>query len=270
MASRSSAASKSPASTLADAAASARAGALRSVERQHRGALQERRRCGESAPRLRPAGRTLEFGGDVLIGSRRGVGPVPGASIGVQFRVGDLRQRVMHALPVLKRRRPVGRRSHQGMAKPHSRAELGQVGFGRGYRRVGTDPEQRGRAPYQRRIAGRLGRREQQQAVGSARAGVEPAPETLLDAAREPTRAGQPEPSCQFERTSARGATPRAPADCRGSRRRSDRAPGRPAVRSAPRRAARVHRPSARPETTSSGNAGRSSARHACREDDGH
>ena len=59
-----------------------RAGSAVSVD----GALQERRRGGEPAASLRPAGRALELGGDILVGSRRRAGAVPGAPIRVASR----------------------------------------------------------------------------------------------------------------------------------------------------------------------------------------
>ena len=57
---------------------------------QRGGAYQEGGRCGQAAPRVRPAGRTLKLGRDVLIGLSCRLGPVPGAAIGISSRVGGL------------------------------------------------------------------------------------------------------------------------------------------------------------------------------------
>ena len=86
------------------------------------------------------------------------------------------------------------------MAEPHPGAELGQAGVGRGRRRVGADPEPGGGPPHQRRVAGRVGRREQQQAPGLVRERADAPAEALLDAARQRHRAGEPEPAGQLGR----------------------------------------------------------------------
>ena len=56
-------------------------GPLRRVERQRRRTLEERRRGGQPPAGLRPGGRALQLPGDILIGSRCRLGPVPGAAI---------------------------------------------------------------------------------------------------------------------------------------------------------------------------------------------
>ena len=66
--------------------------------RQHRRALEERGRRGQAPARLRSAGRALELLGDVLVGPGRGVGPVPGTTVGIDLRIGGLRQRPVHVL----------------------------------------------------------------------------------------------------------------------------------------------------------------------------
>ena len=87
--------------------------------------------------------------------------PVPGTPVGIELGIRDLGQDPVRLLPVLRRRRPVGRRTSQRMAASHPGAELGQAGVDGGGRRAGTDPEPVGCSPHQRRIAGRVGRREQ-------------------------------------------------------------------------------------------------------------
>ena len=68
---------------------------------QQRRTFQERGCRGQPAAILGPARRALELPGDILIGPWRGLGPVPGPAIGIGPRIGDLRQRTMHVLPVL-------------------------------------------------------------------------------------------------------------------------------------------------------------------------
>lgn len=70
--------------------------------RQHRRALQECRRRGQAPAALRSAGRALELLGDVLVGTRRGLGPVRRAAVGIDLCIGDLRQRAVCVLPLLQ------------------------------------------------------------------------------------------------------------------------------------------------------------------------
>ena len=68
----------------------------RRVGGQQRRALQERGRRSQAPAGLRPPGRALQLAGDLLIGARRGLGPVPGAAVGIEPRIGDLRQHAVH------------------------------------------------------------------------------------------------------------------------------------------------------------------------------
>jgi hypothetical protein len=52
------------------------------------------------------------------------------------------------------------------MTEPHPDPELGQAGPDRGPRRLNGDAQPCGRPPHQRRIAGRIGRRQLQQPPG--------------------------------------------------------------------------------------------------------
>ena len=56
-------------------------------------------------------------------------------------------------------------------------------------------------------LPGRLGRHEQQQAPGPSGQSLDAPPESLLDAARERHRAGQPEPARQLRRRQSRGSS---------------------------------------------------------------
>ena len=55
---------------------------------------------GYAATRVRPAGRALEFHGDLLVGSGCGPRSMPGAAIGITRAVRDLGERAMHDLPL--------------------------------------------------------------------------------------------------------------------------------------------------------------------------
>ena len=76
----------------------------RRVLGQRDGALQERRRGGEPAARLRPAGRALELDGDLLVRSRRGRSQMPGATVRIGLPVGRLGQRQVDRPAILRRR----------------------------------------------------------------------------------------------------------------------------------------------------------------------
>jgi hypothetical protein len=161
---------------------------------QARRLLQECRRRGPAPARLRSASQALELPGDILIGAGRGEGPVPGPTVGIPLRIGDLRQGAVHVVSLLKRRRPVGRRAHQRMPKPHPGAELQQPSLGcrRGSRSPNSQPL--GRPPHQQRLADRIGRRQLHQTPRLGPKSIQPPPEALLDPPRQRHRAGQPEP----------------------------------------------------------------------------
>jgi hypothetical protein len=69
--------------------------------RQHRRTLEERGRRGQAPARLRAIGRALELLGDVLVGPGRGVSSVPGPAVGIDLRIGDLRQGAVHLMSLL-------------------------------------------------------------------------------------------------------------------------------------------------------------------------
>jgi hypothetical protein len=69
---------------------------------QHCRALEERCRGSQAPTRLRAASRALELLGNVLVVPRRGVGPVPGAAVGIDLWIGGLRQGAVHVLSLLK------------------------------------------------------------------------------------------------------------------------------------------------------------------------
>lgn len=88
---------------------------------------------------------------------------MPCPPIGIHAGIGRLGQRAMRHAAVGLGCRPVDRRAHQRMAESHASTELDQAGgLGRGDR-VGSDAESLSRAPEQRHVADRLGRRREQQ-----------------------------------------------------------------------------------------------------------
>ncbi len=160
----------------------------RRIGRELGSPLQERGRCGDAAAALRAAGGALELGRDVLVGPGRRLGAMPGTAIGIDVRVGGLRQRLVHAAEVFRRRGPVDGRAHQRMPKPYAGAELEQAGRGRGRRVPDPDIETVGRPPHEHRLSRRLGRRDEQQLPRSRRKRRQPSPEAVLDPARERPR----------------------------------------------------------------------------------
>ena len=166
---------------------------------RHR-ALEERRGGGQPAARLRPPGRPLQLCRDLLVRARRGLGPVPGPPVRIGDRVGHLRQRRVHLLPRLDRRRSVGRRTGQRMPEPHPRPELDQPGLDRRRLRLDRKAEPPGRPQDERPVTGRVGRRQQHQPAGLLRQSLQLAGEAVLDPARQRRRAGQAEPARQLRR----------------------------------------------------------------------
>ena len=159
------------------------------------GALQERGRRGESTARLRPPGGALELRRDLLVRPCGGARPVPCAAIGIGLGIGDRGQRPVRAPAFLRRRRAVGRRAYERVAEAHQGAELAQArGRVRG-RRVDAQPS--GRLEHQRRVADRLGRRDQHQPPGVVRQRLDPPPEAVLDPPGQRSCPGEAEPARQ-------------------------------------------------------------------------
>ena len=154
------------------------------------GALEEGGGRGQPAPRLSPAGRPLELGGNTLIGGARGLSEVPGAPVGVDLRVGRFRQRPVHPPALLRRCPAVDRRADQRMAKPHPVVDFDQAGRLRWLERGARDPEPLGRAPQEPLVTDRLSRRYQQELLTSVPRGP---PAALGSSARsDPTATAPP------------------------------------------------------------------------------
>ena len=134
------------------------------------------------------------------------------------------------SLAVVQRRRPVDRRPHQRMPEPHAGAELDQPGGLRRRRPRRLRP--RVARPRARAASSRRPARPPRSAAAAASR-----PAATRAAAGSSARSGPPAAARREARTrppappaSTRGAAPAAPAGCRASRRRSGRAPARPAA----------------------------------------
>jgi hypothetical protein len=163
------------------------------VDGQGDGALQERSRRGGSAASLRPAGRTLELGGDFLAGPRRGSGAMPGTPIRVRLGVRGLSEREMYAPPCLGSGCTVGSRPDERMGELDAPTHMEQPSI---HRRGGCsqiDAERLRRTMEQQTVANGLrGRSEYEQL--RVRGEYPKAPDiALLDFACYQLAAGQPE-----------------------------------------------------------------------------
>ena len=163
-------------------------------------AFQERRGRGDPAPGLGPAGRPLQLGCDLLVGPGRGLGQVPGAPVRIDRGVGGLGQHGVRLPPDLQRGRPVGRGAHQRMPEPHPAAELRQLRRRGRAGRGGSDAQPSGGPPHQRRVAGRVGRGQLQQAPRRLGQRLDLPPEAVLDPPGQRDRAAEPEPARQLRR----------------------------------------------------------------------
>ena len=167
------------------------AGTARGLGRQLRRAFEKGRGRGLAAAALCAAGRALELGGDVLVGYPGRVRAVPGALVGIDFRVRRVGQRAVRALAFLRRRGPVHRGSDEGMPETHLPAELDQVS--RRAPRPRLHPERGRSAPYRDRVADGFRRSDEQQRPRRGRERREPATEALFDAAGEGRRVREAE-----------------------------------------------------------------------------
>jgi hypothetical protein len=101
--------------------------------------------------------------------------------------------------------RPVSRRADQRMPEPYPGAELRQPCRRRrsGRRRVKADPP--GGPPYQRHVAGRVGRRQLHQPPGLVGKCLDLPTEAVFDPLVQRSRAGKPEPAGQLTRRQSPG-----------------------------------------------------------------
>ncbi len=152
------------------------------IAREGDGPPEERRRGGQPAARLRPAGGALQLGGHGLVGAGRRRGQVPCATVSAGARVGHLGQREVHGPPFARRRRAVDRRAdermQEGHALPDHQEPLGLV------RRRLADPEPLDRAPDQQRVVDRLRGGDEQQQPRIVGQRLQASQEALLDPPR--------------------------------------------------------------------------------------
>ena len=161
--------------------------------RQPDGVLEEGGGRGRAAAGLCLSGAVFELGGQGLVGPGRAVGPVPRTTVGFGVRVGGGGERAVDRLAFAVGRGAVDRRADERVAEPDAFAELAQVRGGRGLVPGPVDSGVLCSAPDDRRIAERLGGRDQQQALCRRREVRGSALETLLDLARQALRRGQTE-----------------------------------------------------------------------------
>ena len=143
--------------------------------------IEEGRGGRDAAARLRPARGPFEFRRDVLVRVRGGLSAVPGPAVGINPRIGDLRQHPVRLLAILQGGRPVDSRTYQRVAKPDPRPERDQAGRLRVTGRAYAEAELRRGPPHQGRIASRLRGRDQQQEPGRRGQAVHPPQEAVLD-----------------------------------------------------------------------------------------
>ena len=106
-------------------------------------------------PCARSAERTISRG-DRLVRRRRRVRAMPGATVGIEGRVGRVGERPVHIAAVARVRRAVDRRADERMREAHARAELDQprgLGRRRPPRRRSRDAPPRARAGSDRPAA---------------------------------------------------------------------------------------------------------------------
>ena len=232
-----------------------------SARRRARG----RRRRRPGRPRLGPAGRPRQVGGDV---ARRGrPSPRPGARRAGRDRP---RRRSRSANARCARRRSSGgcravdRGAHKRMAEAHPGADLEQPGRLRPPRSATpVIHEPLGRAPHQRRIAGGIGRRDDQEPLSVLRQRLGAAARSAARSDRQATQ----RPANRSRPPAARGESPVAaratPTGCRAPRPGADRRRASSSRPGSPRPGGRAHRHPASPSTTSSGTPGELVARLA-------
>ena len=180
-------------------------GSTRRIGRQRRRAFQERRGRGNAAPRLRPRGGPLEVAGDILVGHRRTLGPVPGPPIRIDARINRHGDCAMRLAPLVGSSHAVHRRAHKRMPERDRLGEDNEA-FRLGSERRGlTDTEVFRGPPDERRIARWIGGREQHQATSVGRQGREPPDEALLDACVQRHRRRQPEAAGELRRRQSPG-----------------------------------------------------------------
>ena len=158
---------------------------MRGFGRQRGGALQKGSDSGQSATRLRARCRTLELGGDVLVGKGRCLRPVPCASVGIELLLCRVRERRVDLTPLARTGPPIDGRANERMAEHDPRPHDQQAFRFDRVRSRFRDAEELGCPPHECRIAGRIGGGKEQQPLRVAWEGRQPAHEALLDPGRQ-------------------------------------------------------------------------------------
>ena len=145
----------------------------------------------------------LELHGDVLVGHRRGLRAVPGASIGIDVRIGGVGEGEMGLASLIGGGCPVHSRTRQRMTEHDTGAQVEQAVRSQRLRRRLGDLEPLRRARDEREIARRICRGEEQQAPAIRRDARESLGEVFLDPSGQRERCGQPEPTGELRRRHA-------------------------------------------------------------------
>ncbi len=133
------------------------------------GAFKECRLSGDAAALLRPVCRSFQLARDVLVGFGQILSQVPCAAIRIGARMSSLRECAVRMLPVPQPSGTVGRRPDHGVPEDDPAVERDQSGLGGRERGATGDPQLPGRPPDQCRIAGGIGRRDEQELAGLGR-----------------------------------------------------------------------------------------------------
>ena len=186
------------------------------VRRERGRVLEEGGGGRDAAARERAAGRAFQFLGHRLVRGGCRLGAMPGAPVGIEPRVRGLGQRGVPHVPLLRRRRAVGRRAHRRMTEPHLRAELEQTGVDGGGRGL-AERCRAARPPATRAAARRRDRPPRapadaacRRAAARAAAGTRPRWQPVT-----PPREGRSRPPAP--RRSSPAAAPAGTAGCRAS-----------------------------------------------------
>ena len=170
-------------------------GALAGVRSEHHRSLPEGRGGGYPASAQGAAGRVDELPGHRLVGPGRRVGAVPCPAVGVGHRIGCCGQRLVYGSAIIGGGGPVGGRTHQRMPEAHVRTELQQVSRGNQVHGSGIQAEYPGGPEDQRRVADRIGRREQDQPLDLVRQLTQARCVLIFDAAGQISRVRKSEPA---------------------------------------------------------------------------
>jgi len=176
---------------------------LSGLGRQLGGLLEEGAGGSEAASFLGTCRRELQGRGDLVVGARRSLAPVPRMAIGIGLRVGDLRERSVRPLPVGLRRQTVDHRPHVWMLERDAGIDLHEAVHVAGDGRVDPDPEARRCLPHECRVTGGICSSDQQELLRVGRQSLDPAPEVILELPRQRQRAGKAKPARELRRRRA-------------------------------------------------------------------